>query len=99
MRGWGKGNDSHIKLQGFDLSRSDGKGVPKWQDVKHRQDGRHRLGYNPAKETRELYQEEFETVKAASKGNKIRSSGSLFEREGGDRAVLERQLRHVSAKL
>jgi hypothetical protein len=88
-----------MKLQGFELSRSDGKDVPKWQDVKHRQDGRHRLGYNPAKETREVYQEDFEAVKASSDDKKSKSIGGQFEREGGDRAVLDRQQKHVAAKL
>lgn len=87
-----------MQVQGFDLSRSDGKEIPKWQDVKHRQDGRHRLGYNPAQDSRDIYQEEFECVKASSsrKGNK---ENGQFKREGGDRAILDRQQKGVAAKL
>lgn len=101
LRGWTNGKDrgsGKITVQGFDLTRADGQEVPEWKLVEHRQDGRHRLGYNPAQETREIYQEEFEAVKATAKDQKSRSDSVMFRREGGDRAVLERQQKHM-AKL
>lgn len=83
---------------GFELSRSDGSDVPKWQDVEHRQDGKHRLGYNPARETRELYQEDFQAVRANGKESKEGAIANQFSKEGGDKAVLNRQ-QHYLAKL
>ena len=107
LRGWTNPKDSGRQARrmhylessghGFEVSRADGQSVPRWKDVEHRQDGRHRLGYNPAVENREIYQEEFEAVQASVK-DRARTRSARFDREGGDRAILNRQQRYL-AKL
>lgn len=102
LRGWAKAQgstDKHTTLLGFELSRSDGNDVPKWEDVEHRQDGKHRLGYNPASETRELYREDFQAVRASGKDSKGGAIANEFKKEGGDKAVLNRQQKYLTAKL
>jgi hypothetical protein len=93
LRGWSKASDSKSQSG---LKRSDGKSTPKWQDVKHRQDGKYRLGYNPATDSKDIHQEDLDAVKARRKGQD--KSKAFFGREGGDRAVLERQ-QNMMAKL
>jgi hypothetical protein len=93
LRGWSKAVDSHFQSG---LERSDGKSIPKWQEVKHRQDGKYRLGHNPATETKDIHQEDFDAVKARKKSQ--HEPKAMFSREGGDRAVLERQQK-MMAKL
>lgn len=96
LRGWEQSDkaDSNDSVQ---LSRVDGDKAPKWKDVHYKQDGKHRLGYNPATETREVSQEDFEAVRASGKG-KQKDNGKHFERHGGDRAILRRQHK-LMAKL
>lgn len=97
LRGWsdskegsGKKGQSLYKdksNRSFELKRSDAKDIPKWKEVEHRQDGKHRLGYNPAKKTKEISQEDFEAVRADGK-KKGKGDAPRFERKGGDRAAL-----------
>lgn len=75
----------------FVLSRSDGKEAPKWTTVKDLRDGRERLGYNPASETRQVSQEDVEAVRA----DKAFTGGDDIKKlelpvKGGDRAALAR---------
>jgi hypothetical protein len=93
LRGWSKASDSKSQSS---LKRSDGKSTPKWLEVKHRQDGKYRLGYNPATDSKDIHQEDLDAVKARRKGQG--KSKAFFGREGGDRAVLERQ-QNMMAKL
>lgn len=76
--------------QGYELSRADEKGVPKWQEVEHKQDGKHRLGYNPATETREVSQEDFDAVRAGPSQSGRKERWDSFKHKGGDRAALAR---------
>ena len=59
----------------IELRRADGKIIPAWEEVKYRNDGKHRLGYNPTVETRDISQEDFEAVRARGKGVKEWASG------------------------
>ena len=70
------------------MSRADGKGVPEWKEIEHKQDGKHRLGYNPATETRDVSQEDFEAVIASGNKDKGSDNHTQFQRKGGDRAAL-----------
>ena len=81
-----KGNRS----QNFELSRADGKAVPEWKDVEFKQDGKHRLGYNPAAETRDISQEDVEAVRAIGKRHKEAGAWTQFRRKGGDIAALSK---------
>jgi hypothetical protein len=70
------------------LSRADAKAIPEWKEVEHKQDGKHRLGYNPATETRDISQEDFEAARASGKRHKEANDLTQFIRKGGDRAAL-----------
>jgi hypothetical protein len=71
------------------LSRADGQSTPKWKDVEeYRLDGKHRLGHNPATETKEISQEDLEAVQAMGKTQR---KTSVFKRQGGDLAILTKQ--------
>jgi hypothetical protein len=72
------------------LSRADKNSVPQWKDVEHRQDGKHRLGYNPAAETKEISREDFEAVRASGDTSSKVDDLERFSRKGGDRAALAR---------
>ena len=74
----------------FNLSRVDGKDIPKWKDVEHMPDGKHRLRYNPAAETKEISQEDFDSVRASGKRKTEAAKRNRFKRRGGDRAALAR---------
>lgn len=98
LRGWSHtqdvaGRDERLCRQGesgqsFELSRADAKSIPKWSDVEHKHDGKHRLGHNPATHTKEVSQEDFENVRASGKRRERADGLNLFERSGGDRAAL-----------
>lgn len=92
LRGWQEQKDKQQKVGSLELSRADGQNPPSWKDVEHKQDGKHRLGYNPAKETKEIYQEDFLAVRATGKD----APSTNFKQEGGDRAVLSRQQKYMS---
>ncbi len=70
------------------MSRADAKAIPEWKEVEHKQDGKHRLGSNPATETREVSQEDFEAVRASGKRHNEANDRTQFDRVGGDRAAL-----------
>jgi hypothetical protein len=74
----------------FELSRADKDSIPQWKEVEHRQDGKHRLGYNPATETKEISREDFEAVRASGKASGEVKGLDQFPRKGGDRAALAR---------
>lgn len=91
LRGWSDKADTSGKEKkrswgSFELSRADGESIPKWEDIKHRQDGKHRLGYNPARESKEISRYLFEGVRAEGKNKP--SDSIQFERKGGDRVAL-----------
>jgi sterol carrier protein 2 len=44
--------------------RADGKEAPKAEDVRAEDDGRHRLGYNPALEARSISKKDWDSVKS-----------------------------------
>ncbi|KAJ9614310.1 hypothetical protein H2200_002446 [Cladophialophora chaetospira] len=100
LRGWSDSNDAagkkeQLSYQGasnksFQLSRADSRATPEWNDVEHKQDGKHRLGYNPANETREVSQEDFEAVKATGRKDNKAGDQIQFKRKGGDRAALSK---------
>lgn len=77
---------------GFQLRRVDNQDPPKWEDVEHKPDGKYRLGYNPAKETKEISQEDFEHIRATGKGGREGQRKTSFKLRGGDRAMLEAKL-------
>lgn len=86
-RGWTQDKtDNAIQISdaSYDLKRADGKDVPKWKDIEHKQDGRDRIGHNPSKETKELRHGDFEAVKAddgnAKKLNSMRSDRAALAR-------------------
>lgn len=81
---WGIGSQS------FELSRADAKDIPKWEEVLYRPDGKYRLGYNPAVETREIFQEDLEAVRASGNTHDRTCEWTQFQRKGGDRAALSR---------
>lgn len=75
----------------IELKRADENSVPGWDDVKYRQDGKHRLGYNPAAETKEISQEDFDAVRGSGQQQEGSSqTRTRFDRRGGDRAALSR---------
>ncbi len=74
--------------QSFELSRADAKGVPDWKDIEHKQDGRHRLGYNPATETRDISEEDLQAVRASGQGQEGTEYQTHFHRKGGYNAAL-----------
>ena len=100
LRGWSQVQEAVVSerslfhrtdsSQGYELSRADAKDVPKWEEVEHKQDGKHRLGYNPATETREISQEDFDAVRAGPSQSERMEERDSFKRKGGDRAALAR---------
>ncbi|KAI9685609.1 MAG: hypothetical protein M1822_004467 [Bathelium mastoideum] len=100
LRGWSHAHGTTAKNgllsykgkggQSIELSRADAKAIPGWEEVEHRQDGKHRLGYNPAVETKNISQEDFEAVRARGKGHRKTGVWTRFDRKGGDRAALSR---------
>lgn len=71
------------------LSRGDGKDAPAFDEMKHKNDGRDRLSYNPALETREISVEDWEAVKARTEYSDERAVNNVkFRKKGGDRAAL-----------
>ena len=98
LRGWSQPQDKAERQrrlyynskasQSFELTRADANPIPTWKEVQYKQDGKHRLGYNPAVETREISQEEFEAVRASEKTYKETDNWTQFNRKGGDRAAL-----------
>lgn len=74
------------------LSRSDGRPALKWSEVENVRDGRERLGYNPAVESRNISREDIENVRAREHfvpaNIDIKQLG--FGDKGGDRAALAR---------
>jgi hypothetical protein len=90
LRGWHNSQSlsQNIKLGAFHLSRADGADPPKWKDVEHKQDGKYRLGYNPATEDGEISIEDFEAVQAIAPKRNEKGGGLGFQRKGGDRAML-----------
>ncbi|KAF2239481.1 hypothetical protein EV356DRAFT_528079 [Viridothelium virens] len=78
------------RSQSIELSRADAKAIPRWEEVKYRQDGKHRLGYNPAVETKDISQEDLEAVRVSSKRQKGMGDWTQFDRKGGDKAALSR---------
>ncbi|KAI9655109.1 MAG: hypothetical protein M1821_005592 [Bathelium mastoideum] len=100
LRGWSHTQDTTAKdgllsYKGkgglnIELTRAGAKAIPGWEEVEHRQDGKHRLGYNPAVETKNISQEDFEAVRARGKGHRKTSIWTRFDRKGGDRAALSR---------
>ena len=78
------------KGQTFGLSRADANAIPEWKEVKYRQDGKHRLGYNPAAETNEISQEDLEAVRESGKRHHKAEGWFPFNRKGGDRAALSK---------
>lgn len=89
LRGWAPSDDRPGEMSpGFELSRADSNPIPKWEEVKHKQDGKHRLGYNPAAETKDIFWEDFEAVRAVGRTNPQSNNWVQFKRRGGDRASL-----------
>ena len=73
------------------LSRFDNKPAPRPKEVGQLNDGRGRLGYNPAQESKEISMEDFEAVRARKELRDERLAEKLpFKRKGGDRAALAR---------
>ena len=73
------------------LSRFDNKAAPSPKDVEQLNDGRGRLGYNPARESKEISIEDLEAVRARKELTDGGASQKLpFKRKGGDRAALAR---------
>ena len=71
------------------LARADGQAAPAFKDVEHRNDGRDRLGYNPAVQQKEITVEDWESVKAREEFSDERAVDKVrFRRKGGDRAAL-----------
>lgn len=95
LRGWTDSSSGSTIYQApsnkaFTLSRSNEKETPKWKDIEHKQDGKHRLGHNPAKKTQEISSEDFEAVVSSKAKNNKDKNESRFKRRGGDRAALAR---------
>jgi hypothetical protein len=90
LRGWTKSppRSEHSTFNNFSLSRADGGETPKWKDVEYKQDGKYRLGYNPATEDGDISLEDFEAVKAIVPKRGERGGDLGFSRKGGDRAML-----------
>jgi hypothetical protein len=73
------------------LCRSDGHPAPKHKDIQFLRDGRERLGYNPAHETKEIGWR-LDGVKSRE-GDRMPISGAgelQLSRRSGDRAALAR---------
>lgn len=74
----------------IELRRADTNPIPKWEEVEYKQDGKHRLGYNAAVETREISQEDLEAVRASGKRRGKLGNWIRFVRKGGDKAALSK---------
>lgn len=73
------------------LCRSDGRSAPAWSDIENVRDGRERLGYNPAVETRGIAREDLEAVKGRVQHTPDAALKTLqLPWKGGDRAALAR---------
>lgn len=71
------------------LCRVDGKAAPQWTEVERLNDGKGRLGYNPAIETKDITMEDWEAVKSRDEfTHKLAAEELHFRRKGGDRAAL-----------
>ncbi|KPI34869.1 uncharacterized protein AB675_2271 [Cyphellophora attinorum] len=89
LRGWGSVKGASPRGESsIELARADGQSTPKWKDVECKLDGKHRLGYNPATETKQVSQEDLEAVQATGK---TQQKTSAFKRRGGDLAILTKQ--------
>ena len=66
--------------------------MPQWKEVEHKQDGKHRLGYNPMTETKDITYEDWLAVRPSKKSAQKGSTGveKKLKRKGGDRAALAR---------
>ena len=73
------------------LCRADGQRVPRWEMIKNLRDGRERLGYNPAQDSKDVSIEDWNAVKARENfvPESTRDKLSLPVK-GGDRAALAR---------
>ena len=73
------------------ISRCDEQAAPKWKAVEHVRDGRERLGYNPAFESRKITHEDWYAVRARDEflTNEVEKRLRL-PIKGGDRAALAR---------
>ena len=73
------------------ISRARLTPTPKWEEIEHLRDGRERLGYNPALESKDITIEDWRAVKARDEfipdktGERLRLTA-----KGGDRAALAR---------
>lgn len=72
------------------LGRSDGRAALKWEEVQNVRDGRERLGYNPAVETRDICIEDLEAVRARDEFVPTGQKEIQLPVKGGDRAALAR---------
>lgn len=73
------------------LCRADSQPAPSWDQVEHLRDGRERLGYNPAMETKETTFEDWQAVKAPDNFVPESTQKQLkLPVKGGDRAALAR---------
>lgn len=77
------------------LCRADGGSAPAYGDIEHLRDGRERLGYNPAREERNIDREDLEAVRTRAGDRMLEGRAGEVERmklplKGGDRAVLAR---------
>ena len=95
LRGWSQQTKQEKRLsckgrssQRFELTRADAQKIPDWKEVEHKQDGKHRLGYNPVTETKDISQEDFEAVRASGRTHREVDERTQFKRKGGDRAAL-----------
>lgn len=73
------------------ISRADGKPAPKWEEIEHLRDGRERLGYNPAVQSKDISYEDWQAVRARDEFVSEDTAGKLrLPAKGGDRAALAR---------
>lgn len=72
------------------LERSDGRAALTWEEVRDVRDGRERLGYNPAVETKKICAEDVQAVQAPSHFVPENQTQRHLPAKGGDRAALAR---------
>ncbi|CAK1356921.1 unnamed protein product [Cercospora beticola] len=72
------------------IRRSDGRAAVKWEEVQHVRDGRERLGYNPAAQTKKICVEDVEAVRARVEFVPEAQKRLQLPAKGGDRAALAR---------
>lgn len=72
------------------LRRSDGRPALAWSDVENVRDGRERLGYNPAAETRDITGEDLAAVRSRAEFTLDDVTQLQLPLKGGDRAALAR---------